>query len=165
MMNQLTSTQPLTVKETDKAIQASLPSSVISKVTERVDKEYNLQGYRIGGLTKDEIDVAIQVINKYCEPLPPRDLDELLGVLYVKTKQAKQDQSDLKAAIQIYARGLSEYPADIVREVLTKWGDNNIWWPSWSELKADIAWRNKRGMMRNALVARAATMALAEYGY
>jgi hypothetical protein len=35
----------------------------------------------------------------------------------------------------LYGKKLAEYPADIVRKVLTTQPNILMWWPSWAELK------------------------------
>jgi len=44
----------------------------------------------------------------------------------------------MEATIKLYARDLSEYPADIVRGVLDDWGRREKWFPAWAELAARL---------------------------
>jgi len=75
----------------------------------------------------------------------------LIAEVFSLTKRKKDDQITLDLAVEAYGSRLEQYPADIVHEVLTKWPDQSMWWPSWHELKEEIDWRNRRAKMRDAL--------------
>jgi hypothetical protein len=117
-----------------------------------VNRDFEITKYAVGDLTGDQIDEAISTINKYCEPMAADEMLVLVGAMWAMTKQAKQTAGSMETIIKVYCKQLSEYPADIVREVLTKWPENSRWWPAWAELKDEIDWRNKREKMREALV-------------
>lgn len=51
------------------------------------------------------------------------------------TRQRAEATEDIAAQIEIYARRMEAYPADIVRYVIKTQTDSSPWWPAWSELK------------------------------
>jgi hypothetical protein len=51
------------------------------------------------------------------------------------TRQRAESTEDIAAQIEIYARKMEAYPADIVRYVIKTQTDNSPWWPAWNELK------------------------------
>ena len=122
-------------------------------VQEKLDSDYNLVGYRVVG-NDDDLKKAVQLIEQYSQPLEARELSALLTELHLLTKQRKENQVSLDLAFELYGRRLEKYPADIVREVLSKWPDQSKWWPSWHELKVEIDWRDKRGKLKSEIEAK-----------
>ena len=116
-----------------------------------------LYRYRKEGIelyTDDDLKKAVQLIEQYSQPLEARELSALLTELHLLTKQRKENQVSLDLAFELYGRRLEKYPADIVREVLSKWWDQSKWWPSWQELKVEIDWRDKRGKLKSEIEAK-----------
>jgi hypothetical protein len=58
-----------------------------------------------------------------------------LAELKFTTRQRAEDENDIKAQIEIYARKLEEYPFDVVLNVLTQYPNESQWFPSWFELR------------------------------
>ena len=129
-----------------------LPRSVVSSLQEVLNAEYELVGYSVEGVIPVvDMERAIEAIENTSAPATPREVGELVAELFVLTKQRREDQMTLDISIEAFGSRLLEYPADIVREVLKKWPDRSTFFPSWHELKSEIDWRNKRGMMKVAL--------------
>ena len=119
---------------------------------EVLNADYELVGYSCEGVIPvADMERAIEAIENTSAPATPREIGELVAELFVLTKQRREDQITLDISIEAFGSRLLEYPADIVREVLKKWPDRSTFFPSWHELKSEIDWRNKRGMMKVAL--------------
>lgn len=58
----------------------------------------------------------------------------MLTKLKVMTTTRAEDVDDIKLVVGVYLEALSEYPADVVRHVLTTHAKMSKWWPSWQEL-------------------------------
>lgn len=70
--------------------------------------------------------------------------------LFALTQQRAKGIEDVKMLTAIYAEKLSEYPADVVRYVLSEWPVDNTFWPSWHELHARLQpfTIRRRGMLK-----------------
>lgn len=69
----------------------------------------------------------------------PATADQLraaLGKLRLMTKAAKGSQDDLVVTLQIYAAELRQFPGVVALEAIRRWGDREIFWPAWAELRA-----------------------------
>ena len=128
---------------------------------EKLDANYNLVGYQVAG-NDDDLKKAVQLIEQFSQPLQAQELSALLTELHLLTKQRKESQLTLDIAFEAFGSRLEKYPADIVREVLSKWPDQSKWWPSWHELKEEIEWRNKRGKLKDNIEAKLLTKQLKE---
>lgn len=130
----------------------SLPPSVISALSEVVDREFNVVGYSLEAPCPiDDIKTAIAVIDQFSAPLPANEITKLLAKMFVKTKRKADDQLSQDLMFAAYREELSEWPADLVVEVLTAWPRQSMWWPSWHELALELSWRDKRSKMKAAL--------------
>ena len=152
-MNQLQVKESLPRVQVEKNLEASLLLLKDLSVRESLDANYNLVGYQVAGNDED-LKKAVQLIEKYSQPLEARELSALLTELHLLTKQRKENQVSLDLAFELYGRRLEKYPADIVREVLERWPDHSKWFPSWHELKEEIEWRDKRGKLKEAIEAK-----------
>ena len=133
-------------------LEASLPPSVASSLDAVVAGDYNIVAYTLAGpCPVDDLMAAIAAIDAVSQPMPAKALGMLIAEVFSLTKRKKDDQITLDLAVEAYGSRLEQYPADIVHEVLTKWPDQSMWWPSWHELKEEIDWRNRRAKMRDAL--------------
>ena len=144
--------QSQSVVDTERNLQASLPPSVVLSLDEVVDADFNVVAYTIDGpCPVDDINAAIAAIDAASQPMQARALGMLIAEVFSLTKRKKDDQITLDLVVEAYGSRLEQYPADIVHEVLSKWPDQSMWWPSWHELKEEIDWRNRRAKMRDAL--------------
>ena len=144
--------QSQSVVDTERNLQASLPPSVVSSLDAVVDADFNVVAYTIDGpCPVDDINAAIAAIDAASQPMPARALGMLIAEVFSLTKRKKDDQITLDLVVEAYGSRLEQYPADIVHEVLSKWPDQSMWWPSWHELKQEIDWRNSRAKIKAAL--------------
>lgn len=134
------------------SLKALLPQSVMQSLEEVHNSDFDVVAYTVNGVCSiDDMKTAIDVIDKHSAPMRPEPLGILIASVYALTKRKATDGMTLNIAIEAYMAKLEEYPADIVHEVLSKWPDQSMWWPSWNELKAEIDWRNSRAKMKAAL--------------
>ena len=139
-------------KETEANLEVSLPQSIVSSIKPVLSSDYDLLAYTIEGpVAVDDIKVAIETIEEFSQPASAREIGELIAMVYAMTAQRNQDQITMDLAISSFGRKLLEYPADVVRETMTKWPDRSTWFPAWHDLKGELDWRNNRGKMREAL--------------
>ena len=130
----------------------SLPQSVVSALSEVVDRDFNVVGYSLEAPCPiDEVRQAVDIIDKHSKPLGNDQITKLLAKMFVKTKRKADDQLSQDLMFAAYREELSEWPADLVVEVLTKWPRQSMWWPSWHELYEELSWRDKRSKMKAAL--------------
>lgn len=142
----------LRLVEENVGLEVSLPPSIGTCTQPKLDNDYNLVRYEITRqIPENDRQEAIAQLESVCAPASERKIGELITVMYALTRQRQQEQLTLDLAVAAYAHQLMNYPADIVCEVLTKWPDNNTWWPSWHELKSDLDWRNKHGKLLSPL--------------
>ena len=139
-------------REVEKHLEASLPPSIVSSIKPVLSSDYDLLAYTIEGpVAVDDIQAAIRVIEEFSQPASAREIGELIAMVYAMTAQRNQDQITMDLAISSFGRKLLEYPADVVRETMTKWPDKSTWFPAWHDLKIELDWRNNRAKMRSAL--------------
>ena len=139
-------------REVEKHLEASLPQSIVSSIKPVLSSDYDLLAYTIEGpVAVDDIKAAIETIEEFSQPASAREIGELITMVYAMTAQRNQDQITMDLAISSFGRKLLEYPADVVRETMTKWPDKSTWFPAWHDLKIELDWRNNRAKMRSAL--------------
>jgi hypothetical protein len=74
--------------------------------------------------------------------LAPADEQSILGWIgLMGALVAKKDQGGEVSDLEViaYAQKLSEWPGDVVREVLIRYPDTHKWWPEWATLRALLA--------------------------
>ena len=143
---------PMGRREMEKHLEASLPQSIVSSIKPVLSSDYDLLAYTIEGpVAVDDIQAAIETIEEFSQPASAREIGELIAMVYAMTAQRNQDQITMDLAISSFGRKLLEYPADVVRETMTKWPDKSTWFPAWHDLKIELDWRNNRAKMRSAL--------------
>lgn len=85
--------------------------------------------------------------------MSPAECVGLLGEIKLMTAARPEQAQDLEAQLMLYARKLAEYPADVVRKVLTTQAEHCRWWPTWAELKERLDPLNpRRGAIQDALM-------------
>lgn len=62
-----------------------------------------------------------------------------VGVMGALVAKRDQDGSVSDLEVIAYAQKLSEWPGDVVREVLNRYPDTHKWWPEWATLRALLA--------------------------
>ena len=151
-MTSVSDDAPMGRKETEEILEASLPASIVSSISPILNSDYDVLAFTVEGpVAVDDIQAAIRVIEEFSQPASAREIGELIAMVYAMTAQRNQDQITMDLAITSFGRKLMEYPADVVRETMTKWPDRSTWFPAWHDLKGELDWRNNRGKMREAL--------------
>lgn len=79
-----------------------------------------------------DVPAALKAINESLMPASEEQLEVWLAELAVKTARRKSSDIGAEMAVSVYVAGLSKYPADTVRHVLTNY--RGQWWPTWGEL-------------------------------
>lgn len=127
---------------TDRALEASLTSLLGSKpvpIWEDKTTEHGWEGvvtnYRLPSLTPQTHAQAISTAEKSLMPASASECIGLLGELKLLTVPRTEATENLEAQLMLYAKKLQDYPADVVRRVLTTQPNISKWWPAWSELK------------------------------
>ena len=139
-------------REVEAHLETLLPASIVSSTKPILNSDYDVLAFTVEGpVAVDDIQSAIEIIEEFSQPASAREIGELISMVYAMTAQRNQDQITMDLAITSYGRKLMEYPADVVRETMTKWPDRSTWFPSWHDLKGELDWRNNRGKMREAL--------------
>ena len=79
------------------------------------------------------------------EPLTAAEILDQLKVLRALTTRRAEDVEEMEILLVAYGQRLSEYPADIVRHVLTEQPRKSKWFPAWFELAEELDdWNNER---------------------
>jgi hypothetical protein len=152
-MNSLTTFKATHRQQVEANLQASLPHSIGSSLTKKLNSDYMIVGYDLcDDVSQADLREGIALIDASLAPCPASYLAQLLSQLFVTCARRKEDeQLQLDLVIEVYGSRLMDYPADIVEEVLLKWPDENKWFPTWHELKSEIDWRNKRARLKETL--------------
>lgn len=131
--------------ETNAALEAYLPRSVRSWIDrtetretwEKLSKsrQYSPEPTRPEPLPQDEHQKALAAVKATLSTVNGAECRKLLAEMKYLTRQRAESTEDIAAQIEIYARKMEAYPADIVRYVIKTQTDNSPWWPAWNELK------------------------------
>lgn len=152
LMRAFTERDPKTV---EKLLEASLPPSVkrsiISKWSTIGDEQYGWDGDFEGmeatkHIPQDDVCKAIMIINDICAPAQKKEIVAALGAIKLTTISRNLSSEDLSIAIAAYSNSLMKYPADAVVDALHYWSENEKFWPSLSELVAQVQRRTRRRM-------------------
>lgn len=128
--------------QTDRALEASLTSLLGSKPVPIWEDKVSeggwdgvVTGYRLPKMTAAVTAQAIALAEKSLMPMTQNECIGLLGELRLLVPPVNMTEQTMEAQLLLYSRKLSEYPADVVRKVLTTQPNMSRFWPSWSELK------------------------------
>ena len=82
-------------------------------------------------------------------PAPDELIIAALSVIEAKCKRGKESDEAGSFSLKVFVSELRSYPADVVLSVLKAWGDQNIFAPSWHELKVklDAAQQKRRDLI------------------
>ena len=134
-------------RDTDKALEASLAPTVTSCLGEVIRRYETPGGQRVMetcfGVHSRCTDPAaaeraLLSYERASLPAPEQALWQTLTLLKVKTKSASTTTDDIRFQMQVYARELQQYPADVALHVLKTQGDWETFWPSWAELRTRL---------------------------
>jgi len=94
-------------------------------------------------------DAAYNAVRLAMVPAPDEMIIAALGVLEAKCKRGKETDELGKFGLKVFLSELRNYPADVVLTVLKNWGDQNVFAPSWHELKVklDAGTQKRRDML------------------
>ena len=143
--------------QVDAAIQAWLPLSVRSRIVEKHYDgpndpllNYSVVGYELEhGFSDRDGQESLLLMEMLNTRASPEDCQKWLARLKMMTAARSTGQDDLVAQIAIYADELSEYPADVVRDVCRWWAAREKWFPTWAELRQAC---DERVMKRRAIL-------------
>lgn len=113
----------------------SKPKAVWSDKTTTHGWDGDLVGYKLPAMTEEKRTQALHLVDQSLMPMTQSECFGLLGELKLTTMSRADQGHDLEAQLKIYARKLQEFPADVVRHVLTSQSSHSKWWPTWAELK------------------------------
>jgi len=103
------------------------------------DWEGTISGFQMPHMDQATRSRALALVESSLAPMNgKKECFALLGELKLLTKARAEDLHDQEAQLRLYARKLTEYPADIVRKVLTTQPSIMPWWPAWCELQARL---------------------------
>jgi hypothetical protein len=96
-----------------------------------------------------DFQAAYNAIHLAMVPAPDEMIIAALGVLEAKCKRGKESDGAGDLGLRVFVSELRNYPADVVLTVLKNWGDQNIFAPSWHELKVklDAGTQKRRDML------------------
>jgi hypothetical protein len=143
--------------QTDRELEASLTRLLGSKPKPVEKVTYpgegftvEIQDFRLPAASLETQERARQMVAKSLTPMTPSECLGLLGEMKLSTICRPEQGHDLEAQLALYARKLQEYPADVVRKVLTTQPNQSKWWPAWAELKErlDVFSERRRKLQR-----------------
>lgn len=128
---------------TDRSLEASLTSLIGSKpvpvwedkITETGGWDGVVSGFKLPAMSETKRASALALAESSLKPMSASECIDLLVELKLLTKARPEQARDQEAQLLLYGKKLAEYPADIVRRVLTTQPNILMWWPSWAELK------------------------------
>lgn len=95
-------------------------------------------------------------------PAPESALWQSLTLLKVKSKSASSTTDDIKFQMQVFARELQAYPADVALHVVKTQGDWETFWPSWAELRERLEQHSARRRERLQALRKLASVSRAD---
>lgn len=139
--------------KTLEAVKASLAPEMKSSLKPEYGPNGNLKGYVLNGAHGPQaIQNARKILEQSLTPMTGNEALDLLTELKAMTRPAPGTTDDLKVVLKAYLKRCMDYPADVVRHVLTTQADESPWWPSWQELKDRLEIHTyRRRMMLEAL--------------
>lgn len=136
----------------------SLTSSLISRI--RIVESRNLTGAdgrfdgvevtRLAiapGLSDDELQQNIAVVDRSLQPAPYDVVAKLIAKLAARTKTRAQGEGEARLTAATMVEDLRQYPIDVAEFACTHWiegGRDAKWFPSWPELR-EICERRVQG--------------------
>lgn len=142
---------------TDKALVASLPPSIGSRLTTLTRTwndptygyDFEVVGYQLApGAPDDDLAVAREMVDHCLQPGSESAIKSALALLRVSTKSRAEVEDDLALGQQVFADELAKYPADVAWSAVLKLARREKFYPSLSELRDQL---QREGKMRQAL--------------
>ncbi len=97
--------------------------------------EIDFKGFDFNGAPDADIAAARAILDEANALCPKPVAAKAVAVLKARTKSRAEQGDDLKLLIAVFSDDLQRYPADVVIAACRAWGENEMWFPSWSELK------------------------------
>lgn len=122
---------------------AALPDSFAVVLEPMVSRTFPISGetrreflgWRLTGPVSDQDRSSVSTLVKLSlMPMPSQELTKRLVELRVTTRTKAESPELVDLQLEIYAQKLENWPADVVRSVLSAWNETNIFWPAWAEL-------------------------------
>lgn len=128
---------------TDRSLEASLTSLIGSRPEPIWEDRGNetsgwdgvVMGFTMPPLDSETRARALGLAESSLMPMSASECIDLLVELKLLTKARPEQAVDQEAQLLLYGKKLAEYPADVVRKVLTTQPNILLWWPAWAELK------------------------------
>lgn len=92
-------------------------------------------GYHIAEQDGADLEGALATVKLAKTPAERNQMIGWLAELSVQVAYRAQTEFNGELTLRVYAQNLSEFPADVVRDVLREWPSRSKWWPTWHELK------------------------------
>lgn len=128
----------------DKALLASLPPQVARSLASQVDEDFDVIGYTLKpGCDPAEIRAALAIVEAACEPALVKIVIQELARLNSVTQSRERQDGDLEAHYVGMAEGLSDFPADVIRDGCRSYAKCHKWRPTLAELR-DFCWHRYR---------------------
>ena len=100
--------------------------------------------------SQSDLPAALRVAQESLLPARVGAIEEWLACVSVKTARRKDSAQGDELALSVYTAHLSDYPADVVRFVLTNY--RGQWFPTWGELADRLdEYTDPRLMIRDRL--------------
>lgn len=147
----------------DAAVLASLTSRHGCTLTPVIDRKFKqsgkveraVVGYQVKLAENADGAKALAAIEASLTPADEKRLTGWLAEMSVQCAFRQQTDFTSELTLRVYARNLSEYPADVVRRVLRDWPSESKWWPTWHELRERLEALSKPRRMMKTLLSRA----------
>lgn len=130
--------------ETPSALTNKVIKCVESLITLQIkyDKDFNVQRFTINDDNKDNLIKAYKTVLQSCVTLPTTDIEQrLTAMLPLITLPANMDMDMAILKIEMIAKKLSEFPADIVIKAIEHVEKSCKFMPTYAEFHAEIYWR------------------------
>lgn len=138
---------------TDKALLASLPPPVARSLVSKVNEDFDVVGYDLKpGCGAEDLAEALAIVEQVCVPSQAREVMQELVRLNSVTKARDHDEIDREMSYVAMAEGLSDFPADVIRDACRAYARCHKWRPSLAELR-EFCWPRfrARDSLRQAL--------------
>lgn len=126
---------------TDKALIASLPQPVRSRLKSKVNNDFDIIGYDLAEAAGNQVEVreALAIVSAACSPAPANVTLAEVTKCFAVTTAREHDETDMKATLAGMVDGLREFPEDVIRDACRAYARCHKWRPSLSELR-EFCW-------------------------
>jgi hypothetical protein len=127
---------------TARSLTAALPASFVAILDPIVHRTFPSTGearreflaWRLTGpVPNQDRSQVLEIVQRTLIGMPRAELSKLLVALRVTTVTRAETPELVDLQLQVYADKLAEWPADVVRALLTRWPETSRFWPTWHE--------------------------------